>query len=1607
MDLPTYTNIWRIEKRLYKLYDFRLPTPLPVVTLGVFLGVCAVWFLLMGLLRVPFAQPWHVFWLVPPLVITFFATRPVIEGKRLTEVLLSQMRFLTEARVYTRLAPEREPGEVTVTARVWHRHPAAGPLPAVRKKPERKRAKKKATKKGTTRARSPETATLAPEEGTTARGRTTGPQELERVLRTRGVEVVDAGRGGPASPKTPLTHRPDPDEIEEVEAHAAAAPARGAQPAEPEGTWREHQGEREHPEEPEPAAEPEPASGSDEGDRPDIVPFASDNTESPSQGPAEQPLRIRSGPATPESTAPPPEERAQATSTAEATSAPERGAAPADTRAIGTRILNYFGFALHKLPEQQDAPTKTEHSRRERPGTGATPARDERQLPEETVGTPQAQPAVSEWFGSLRSSSGHTPYPLSSKAAYQAPDTGPMAAPDTAEDSDGEAEERATAADRQRVRRRAEEMMAAPEPDGDQRVRARATPPTQNGAAAQPKTGTSEGGSAPDGGASPQRRLRGRSQSREISRSHERERPASPTNTPPGGPAPAERRHTPETEPTGSGERERAVPPPPPEREKAHGLGAPATPEEARERSTSRPRGKPHAEPWNLPGYGGEQGGGVPDQAERPAAAAPDTAAAAESAKPGLQLDHGTDEHRSLARTLDTPAEGARSEQPARGADDTGDNDNDGDHTDGPDASTEGPGHHPAEGDRPEGDQDPKRPDPGSRGDRMAVLDQHLNTAVTPPPPQPTFAPGGQDGEDGEAAMPRPLSGWFNEGDTGASQEPPVQPAPGPDQAAREHEGDAAARDSGTEDKPPLEFDHGTGEHESLATVSNPPRRATAADLETAEAAALRARQRREARARREPSENERSTEDAPPPADVGSVAEEVRRTAGAGAPQPTASPLGQRQRETGPTEEPEENVEAAAEDAALRARNRWAARRTGQERPTERTETAEDDREAEDASDTGGTGSHQPAAAPAPTPDTAAERTVPPDNAGEATQPTADSRRSEEPKDAEPVAKAVRQVAGAGASDSTEPSASEPSHPAYAPGLSRRSQRLSRSIRANRRRGPHDEAATAEPARETAVPGADAEPESGRVGEGSGVTPGDSRQGHIEGERNEGTPEGVEEGPRAAETTDTVDTGEGENAEQATQRETSEARPGPRTTAGATSRDTRDGEPAETSRDTEDTADDEAGPRRSPHAPSKPGMTTRAAGDDGVFNRVALNARRISHLFGQPAPGEPPRPPEEPSSASTPGAPAKPTKGPSREKPALQLDHGTGEQRRLTEQPSGNGAPAENRQDRHDRPATDAPDAPAGEGSTRGWRRLARVVTGGSTAAPTFDLPEHDIQRVRAPIDAPRRVVVLGCTGGAGQSLTTLLLGHTLAAYRDERVVAVDVNPGAGGMSRRIRTDTTETVTSLLANSDAISGYMAMRGYTSTQSRTGLEVVATLDDPYVQTLDDRDFSTLTGLLGEYYGVTLLDPAATGVARALPIVDGLVLVVPASGDAARAVAMTFEWLDGHGYSHLRSRAIVAVNGVSKRSLTDVEEAERVARGRCRAIVRIPWDDHLTTPHGAVDVKALRSTTRRSHGALAGVLMNGFRAGDAEAGGDGHGGAAGPASGSRTTQEANR
>ena len=120
MDLPTYTNIWRIEKRLYKLYDFRLPMPLPINWIAVFVGITVPYIVFLIAIGLPFNHTLVWLYVLPPGLLTWLTTRPVIENKRLPELVESQVRYLTEPRVWTRLTPLNEKDQMVVTARVWH-----------------------------------------------------------------------------------------------------------------------------------------------------------------------------------------------------------------------------------------------------------------------------------------------------------------------------------------------------------------------------------------------------------------------------------------------------------------------------------------------------------------------------------------------------------------------------------------------------------------------------------------------------------------------------------------------------------------------------------------------------------------------------------------------------------------------------------------------------------------------------------------------------------------------------------------------------------------------------------------------------------------------------------------------------------------------------------------------------------------------------------------------------------------------------------------------------------------------------------------------------------------------------------------------------------------------------------------------------------------------------------------------------------------------------------------------------------------------------------------------------------------------------------------------
>jgi MinD-like ATPase involved in chromosome partitioning or flagellar assembly len=286
------------------------------------------------------------------------------------------------------------------------------------------------------------------------------------------------------------------------------------------------------------------------------------------------------------------------------------------------------------------------------------------------------------------------------------------------------------------------------------------------------------------------------------------------------------------------------------------------------------------------------------------------------------------------------------------------------------------------------------------------------------------------------------------------------------------------------------------------------------------------------------------------------------------------------------------------------------------------------------------------------------------------------------------------------------------------------------------------------------------------------------------------------------------------------------------------------------------------------------------------------------------------------------------------------------------------------------------------GPGDKRGdgWHDRVVVVPGGHRPGRP-DFQQRDRARAQLPVTGFRRIVVLGCTVGAGQTMTTLMTGEMLASLRTEPIAVLDLNPGRGSLADR-------------ADSMPAVAAAAQAGPDHVHHPAPSRLAVISSDPAVPGAppDDaaRDVAKVFEMLSARYCLTLADPGASAVPRVLAIADQLVLVAPASQDAARAIAMTLEWLEAHGHVELAGNSAMVINGVSRPTMPHVEKAEAVARGRCRAIVRIPWDDQLKkpeverilggdppTPLARPGGRLLGPAAVQAYTALAGVLVAGL------------------------------
>jgi hypothetical protein len=369
--------------------------------------------------------------------------------------------------------------------------------------------------------------------------------------------------------------------------------------------------------------------------------------------------------------------------------------------------------------------------------------------------------------------------------------------------------------------------------------------------------------------------------------------------------------------------------------------------------------------------------------------------------------------------------------------------------------------------------------------------------------------------------------------------------------------------------------------------------------------------------------------------------------------------------------------------------------------------------------------------------------------------------------------------------------------------------------------------------------------------------------------------------------------------------------------------------------------------------APAAPAVTREARAEDAGSPARAEDAGSPARAqdAGSPARATGSRarataaPPAPPTQAETPSAVAPPAEATPPSRPVVTVKGDVGGERpmRMVERALGD---------------------PAGRRAIA-WREQVVVVPGGHRPGRP-DQMQRDRARARLPLPGGCRIVVLGCTVGAGQTVTALMTAEVLASLRDDDQVAVlDLNPGPGSLSERAR-----SVPPLTGS--------------GPQQPSRLEVVTREAGGAGE--DPQDATTAFELLSARYPLTLTDPGAPVVPRVLAAATQLVLVAPASQDAASGLARTREWLEGNGHGDLAESAIVVLNGVSRHTMPHVEHAESLARGRCRAIVRVPWDDRLKNPdperpvlstpgpREADPAGALGPAALHAYTALAGVLV---------------------------------
>ncbi|MEW2358420.1 MinD/ParA family protein [Spirillospora sp. NPDC029432] len=249
----------------------------------------------------------------------------------------------------------------------------------------------------------------------------------------------------------------------------------------------------------------------------------------------------------------------------------------------------------------------------------------------------------------------------------------------------------------------------------------------------------------------------------------------------------------------------------------------------------------------------------------------------------------------------------------------------------------------------------------------------------------------------------------------------------------------------------------------------------------------------------------------------------------------------------------------------------------------------------------------------------------------------------------------------------------------------------------------------------------------------------------------------------------------------------------------------------------------------------------------------------------------------------------------------------------------------------------------PHGDPALKRLGRGMRKALGASAGTDMRDQVEL-ATRLGAPVRSCRRIAVTSIRGGAGKSTLATLIARTIQQHREDRVLAIDADPGLGSLPLRLGVAPTHSLHDVAATRprtwDEAAQHLSL-------TDTGVWVLSAPQGTGRE-LNLPTFHTAVGTLGRYFAASIID---CGPGLGSPLNRGIldsthaqVFVVPATTDGAATAQATLDWLRTNGHEALLTRTTIAL--VSRTPGTDLATARAALQTHGLPVIPIPYDRHL-------------------------------------------------------------